>query len=92
MGRGPKRWWHFVLPRQFWFVYVLGGGYPQRKHGSRRSAEREAVRLSRITGLPVYVLKADSVVLPTRPPEPDFAMVDLDSGMTMWWANTEHDV
>lgn len=45
-------------PEVFYMVYVEGGKSPSVKHTSRRSALKEAFRLTEQTKMPAYILRA----------------------------------
>ena len=76
-----RRWWHFELPREFYMCYLLSGGPPIAKHRTRWKARKEAVRLSVVHGLPVYVLRTVEVALPAQPaPHPGIDVHSYEVG------------
>ncbi len=44
--------------KQFWMVYVEGGGNPTHQHSSEVLARAESARLARATGKKAYLLQA----------------------------------
>ena len=62
-----KKWWHFVKPEPFWYCFALHGSPPTVKHDSYQKAKKEALRIAQMKGTPVFVLKAQCVILPCQP-------------------------
>jgi hypothetical protein len=79
--RTIRKWWHYHMPREFYFCYMLGSGPPKVKHATREKARAEAARLGAVYGMPVYVMRSIEVVLPMQPsPHPGIDVYGYEEG------------
>lgn len=80
-----RRWMPFDIlkrdtPDTFWMCMAVGGSHsPKHRHATEAIATEEALRLSKILGMTVYVVKAVGVIEPPPPKPVDYKWTRISS-------------